>query len=62
MTKFKGDNSGTTSKLHRAQLQYLTNYCTNFQKNRHRTVGEVCDLKLLEYDTRLQKIAKFKER
>ena len=32
-----------TSKLHLATLKYVTNVCTNFQKNRSRTVGGVHD-------------------
>ena len=39
-----------TSKLPLAQLQYLTNYCTNFQTNHSKTV-EVGNTRLLEYDT-----------
>ena len=49
-TKLKGRqflNQAETSKLHGAQLQYLTNYCTNFQKNRSKSV-EVGNTKLLE--------------
>ena len=38
-----------TSKYHLAKLQYVTNVCKNFQKNRSKSVVEVCDTKLLEF-------------
>ena len=56
--KFKGRqfhfNYGgmTLQKLHHAQLQYATKYCTNFHS---KTVLEGYDTKLLKYDTCLEK-------
>ena len=40
-----------TSLLRLAQLQYVNNVCTNFQKNCCNTVG-ICDTKLLTFGTR----------
>ena len=37
----------------------MTNYCTNFQKNHRKIVGGVCDKKLLEFNTYLEKMEKF---
>ena len=36
-----------TSKSGLAHLQYMINYCTNFQKNHRKTEGGVCITKLL---------------
>ena len=44
-----------TSKFRLEQNQYLTNYCTNCQLNRSKTVGEAGYTKLLEYDICLEK-------
>ena len=43
-----------TSKLRFAQLQYMTNYDTNFRKDRSKTVG-LCDKTFIELDKCLKK-------
>ena len=43
-----------TSKQGLSQLQYMSKYCANFQKNRSKTAG-VCNTKFKEFDMCLEK-------
>ena len=39
-----------------SELQYVTNICTNFQRNHSKTVGGIRYTKLLEFDMRPAKL------